>query len=341
MAKNLTTSQLDRQNILNNHYALEKLEQHFDLGGIFFDGNFLFTKQQLVALFGISDSTIEKYLASHGEELKTNGYQVLKGLKLKQFKALADVSVINYGDISKTPALGVFTFRAVLNMAMLLTESEQARLIRSRILDIVIDVMAERAGGHTKYINQRDSNYLTAAYSEFSYREVFTNALNEYLEMGRGKAKFGIYTDKIYRLVFHENAKEYRQILKLAKKDRLRDTLYVEVLKAIASIENGLAEEMKLASEKLGRKLNPQELDEIISNVEKNPYLKPIIEEARIKMASRDLCFRDALHQKLEAYIQSVPETDFKKFLGETSRSLEEQLSNPEILAVFKRLKDR
>ena len=339
MAKNLTNSQLDRQNILNNRYALEKLQEHLALDGILFEDNIVFTKQQLVNLFGVSDSIIEKYLASHGEELKNNGYQVLRGLKLKQFKALANVSVIDYGDMSKTPLLGIFTFRTVLNMAMLLTDSEQAKFIRSRILDIVIEVMAEKSGGHTKYINQRDNNYVTAAYSEFSYREVFTNALGQYLKMG--KTKYGIYTNKIYQLVFRENAKEYRQILKLAGKDRLRDTLYSEVLKAIASIENGLAEEMKLAFERLGRKLTSEELDEIILNVEKNPYLKPIIEDARIKMSSRDLCFREALHKKLEAYIQSVPETDFEKFLGEKSHSLEEQLSNPETLAVFKRLKDR
>lgn len=58
-------------------------------------------------------------------------------------------------------------------------------------------------------------------------------------------------------------------------------------------------------------------------------------------MASRDLGFRDALHQKLEAYVKSVPESDFDKFLGEASRSLEEQLSDPAVLDVFKRLKDR
>jgi hypothetical protein len=58
-------------------------------------------------------------------------------------------------------------------------------------------------------------------------------------------------------------------------------------------------------------------------------------------MASRDLTFRDALHQKLVSYIQTVPESDFEKFLGEASKSLEEQLAEPDTLAVFKRLKDR
>ena len=68
---------------------------------------------------------------------------------------------------------------------------------------------------------------------------------------------------------------------------------------------------------------------------------RPLILDARTKMASRDLGFRDALHHKLEAYIQSIPEADFDRFLGETSKSLEERLSDPATLAVFKRLKDR
>lgn len=337
MVKDLTSSPLDRQNILNNRYALEKLEEHLGLGGTYYEGELLFTKQQLVEIFGVSESSIEKYLASHSEELRANGYVVLRGQRLRDFKALMDVSVTDYGN--KTPTLGVFTFRAMLNLAMVLVESDHARAIRSRILDIVIDVMAERAGGHTKYINQRDCNYLPAAYQEFSYRKTFTDALDNYLDMG--KFKYGVYTNKVYQIVFREKAEEYKQILSLSKKDSVRDTMYAEVLKAVASLENGLAAEMKAQSEKLERKLKQAEVNALFDAAEKNPYLHPIIEDARIKMASRDLGFRDALHQKLEAYIQSIPESDFEKFLGEASRSLEEQLSDPALLAVFKRLKDR
>lgn len=39
MAKNLTNSQLDRQNVLNNRYTLAKVEEHFNFGGIFFAVN--------------------------------------------------------------------------------------------------------------------------------------------------------------------------------------------------------------------------------------------------------------------------------------------------------------
>lgn len=337
MAYDLTNSPIDRQNVLNNRYALQKIEEHLSLGGLVFEGNVLFTKQQLTEMYEVSDTTVERYIKNHGDELKTNGYQLLKGKKLREFKNLAYGSFIDEG--TKTSILGVFNFRAMLNFAMLLTESEKAKAVRSRILDIVIDVVAERAGGHTKFINQRDTDYLPSAYREYSYRKVFTDALDQYLDMG--KFKYGIYTNKIYQLVFKENAKEYKQILKLAKGDNVRETFYSEVLKAIASIENGLADDMKRQSAQLGRKLKPNELDLLLNELEENSYLKPIIDDARTKMASRDMSFRDALHEKLESYLQTVPEGDVEKFLGEASRSLEEQLSDPETLEVFKRLKDR
>lgn len=337
MSNDLTESVNDRQNILNNRYALQQAEQHVQLGGILFDGELVFTKQQVMDIFEIGDATIERYLSSHDIELKNNGYLVLKGVRLREFKDLAYGTLTNEG--TKTSVLGVFSFRAVLNLGMLLTESEPAKLLRSRLLDIVLDVMVEKAGGHTKYINQRDEHFLSASFQEDNYRQVFTDALDNYVE--GNKWKYGNFTNLIYKCIFQENANEYRKILKLAEKDSIRDTMYAEVLTLIASFESGIAYEFEVASNKKEDKLTQKEARDIISNFEKHPLYKPYIVDARTKMASRDLCFRDALHEKLEAYIEAVPEADFEKFLGEKSRSLEEQLSDPETLAVFKRLKDR
>ena len=336
-SRDLTASQHERQNVLNNRYALEHAEKHLAIKGIQFNGENVYTKQQLMAIFQVSDATIERHIATHGDELKTNGYFLIKGKNLKQFKDLAHGTLTNEG--TKTSVLGLFNFRALLNLAMLLTESEQAKAIRSRLLDIVIDVVAQRTGGHTKFINQRDKDYLPATMQEFSYRQEFTNALDAYLDMGHHK--YAVYTNKIYQAIFHENANEYKLVLKLAKKDNMRDTLYAEVLRAIASFESGLAEEMHNFFEEHQRKLSPAELDALINRAAQSPYLKPILDDARTKMASRDLCFREALHEKLEAYVQSVPESDFERFLGETSASLEERLSDVKLLDVFRRLKDR
>lgn len=334
----LTTSLVARNNILNNQYAINELETHLQLGGLSFEGETVFTKAQVAQILEIDERTVDRYIASNGEELTKNGYRILRGNALKNMKLLY-VDDINVVDISKAPSLGVFSFRAVLNLAMLVTESERAKFIRSKMLDIVIDVINQKAGGSTKYINQRDENYLSSAFTEENYRRQFTDALKNYLEMDRHK--YIVYTNKIYKAIFCGNAQEYKKILDLAKKDRVRDTMYTEVLQIIGSFENGLATQMKELSEKLGRKLYPKELDELIKQAENSPFIKPYILDARIKMSSRDLCFKDALHYKLEQYVQVVPQGDFEKFLGEKSRSLQEQLSDPETLAVLKRLKDR
>ena len=333
----LTTAQLQRQNILNNRFALQAAEQHLQLGGVVFQGQTVFTKQQVMALFEVSDATVERYISNHGEELKANGYQLLKGKNLKEFKDLVDVSLINEGN--KAPLLGVFSFRAVLNLAMLLTESERAKAVRSRLLDIVMDVLAERTGGHTKYINQRDEHYLMASFQEESYRKQFTDALDHFVV--EHKWKYVRFTNLIYQCIFRENATEYRKVLKLAAKENIRETMYSEVLTLIASFEAGIAHELELEFKRLERKLSMQEVEALFGRFESHPLFKPLILDARTKMASRDLGFRDALHHKLEAYIQSVPEADFDRFLGETSKSLEDRLSDPATLAVFKRLKDR
>lgn len=333
----LTSSRHHRQNILNNRYALQAAEEHLDLGGVTFRDETVFTKQQVVALFDISDATVERYIASHGEELKANGYTLLRGKTLNEFKRLADVTLMNEGN--KAPVLGVFSFRAVLNLAMLLTESERAKAVRSRLLDIVMDVLAERSGGHTKFINQRDDQYLMASFQEQSYRKQFTDALDQYIVLNQWK--YVRFTNLVYQSIFKENALEYRKVLKLAAKESIRETMYAEVLNLIASYENGFAHELATEAEKRGQKLSMQEAEALFHRFQSHPLFQPLILDARTKMASRDLGFRDALHHKLEAYIQSIPEADFDRFLGETSKSLEDRLSDPATLAVFKRLKDR
>ena len=218
---------------------------------------------------------------------------------------------------------------------MLLKENKNAQLLRSKMLDIVIDTINNRTGGGTKFINRRDANYFPSALQESNYRKDFTSALSRYVNMGN--YKYSLFTDKIYQCIFKENAKEYKQILKLAESDNLRETMYAEVLNSIASFETGLAFELEKKSKILGRMLEPVEVDQIFHEFAKHPQQRPYIEDARIKMASRDLHFRDALHIKLEEYIQSVSPADFERFLGEQSVVFDEQLKEAE--DVMKRLK--
>ena len=63
--------------------------------------------------------------------------------------------------------------------------------------------------------------------------------------MVEGKYKYARYTDKIYESIFKENTKEYKAILNLNAKNKVRDTFYSEVLDLISSYEGGFSEILK------------------------------------------------------------------------------------------------
>ena len=251
--KDLTILAIDRQNILNNNQAIDNIQKYLGISGMLFEGEYRFTKQQISEFYVIDSSTIDRYLSQHEKELKHNGYINLKGKALKDFKEKFGHLLI---EGLKAPQLGIFNFRSFLNLGMLLAESEKAKALRSVMLDIVIDTLNEKLGGSTKYINQRVEDFLVAIAREPSYRKEFTEALSKYLEMGN--YKYAVYTDAIYKAIFKENASEYKRILKLEEKENPRDTMYSEVLKLISSFEIGIADEMKVKAEKLGRKVSPK-----------------------------------------------------------------------------------
>jgi hypothetical protein len=174
MKKDLTNSEIDRQNILNNPYALSEIEKAAGIQGIPFENKTVVLKEQVAAFFEVTTRTVENYLESHPDELGRNGYEVIVGKRLKELKLAiegVDDPEMDFGIIKKTARLGVFDFRAFLNLAMLMRESERAALLRRVILDIVIDAINARTGGGTKYINQRDEDFVQSAFIEENYRQ--------------------------------------------------------------------------------------------------------------------------------------------------------------------------
>lgn len=352
--RELTKSVVDRQNILNHDDVIQMLQHHIGLTGMLFEDEYLFTSKMVADFYSVDIRTIKRIIERNQKEIEHNGYQVLKGKKLKKFKDLfghilsgnddaeqkESNIVIEKHVVSRLKAVAVFNFRAFLNVGMLLTESEKARAVRSLILDMVIDTINQKTGGSTKYINQRDEEFLIAITREPTFRKEFTSALNQYLDMGNYKYSF--YTDAIYSAIFFENAKEYKSILQLSEKENPRDTMYAEVLNLIASFEIGIAEEMKEHSERLSRKLLPHELDDIIKKFVTKRQWIPYIEDARTKMASRDYGLRDTVHQRMQHYIEALPKEDIHRYLGTESKELVQRVKdNPDLLDVFNRLKDR
>lgn len=338
MTKDLTVSQIERQNILNNSYAVQEIQKAVNIEGIKFEDKIVLLKEQVADFFEITSRTVEMYLSKYENELKQNGYEVLRGKRLQTLKdSMMNLpgNEIYFG--TKTTVLGVFDFRSFLNLAMLIQESERAKILRSIMLDIVIDTINKKTGGGTKYINQRDEDFIISYYQGENYRKEFSDALNKYVDMGN--AKYPIYTNRIYQSIFKENAEEYRKILKLKASEKIRDTFYSEILDLVSSYEYGFAKKIEQTSKEKNKKLTRQDTDAIFKEFENEPHWKPYIEKARNKMASRDLAFRDAFHEKLTNYITPLNKDDFERFIGEKSKELAERLE--ESKEVLKRLKDR
>lgn len=133
--KDLTESIVSRRNVLNNDYAVYEIQKQLKIDGIIYDDEMIFIKEQLANYFEVDVRTIERYMESNKQELENSGYRILRGEALKSLKkqiiSMSDPD-INVG--TKVNILGVFSFRAFLNIAMIISESEKAKVIRSVIL---------------------------------------------------------------------------------------------------------------------------------------------------------------------------------------------------------------
>ncbi|MEX6293023.1 hypothetical protein AB6F27_13100 [Staphylococcus saprophyticus] len=337
MTKDLTNSQVHRKNILNNNLAIQELKNKFKITGIEHNGTMYFTNSQIADFFKVDLRTIERVIENNKEELHSNDFDVLKGQALTSFKKSITNSATDINVGPKTTNLSISTFRTLLNFAMLLTSSEIAKQMRSVMIDITMDTIAKKTGGHTKYINQRDKEFLNKAFIEETERKKFTNSLKDYVDVEQ--YKYAYFTDLLYKLIFKESTREYKKVLSLTSKDKTRSTMYSEVLLLIASFERGIAYEIEQKYNELDRKLTKQETIDTFHKYAEHPDKIPLLNDVRIKMASRDLGFRDALHIELDEYINPVTQEEFEKFLGEQSKSLKQQIE--EHKDVFLRLKDK
>ena len=97
------------------------------------------TTAGVATYFGVEVKAVHSLVADHRAELVSNGYAVLTGAPLTAFKAVC-------GSQSRARSLALFTRRTVLNVAMLLRDSETARQVRCRLLDVEQESRRPAAG---------------------------------------------------------------------------------------------------------------------------------------------------------------------------------------------------
>ena len=128
----------------------------------------------------------------------------------------------------------------------------------------------------------------------------------------------------------------FEKLLELSEKDNLRRTLYAEVLVSVSAFENHVAETIKAKAKEYGT-VTVNEVGGAIKELSDMPFVKPIIEDARTKMASRDFALRDVYHDNIAEYLKAVSPEEYEKFIGSQSVDFDHLLD--ENKAVLDRLK--
>lgn len=87
----------------------------------------LYTTEMVADYYEVEIDTIKKLVERNVDELAKNNYKVLTGNELRDFKELCQIK-------SRARSLATFTKRTILNVGMLLTESQIAKQVRDKLL---------------------------------------------------------------------------------------------------------------------------------------------------------------------------------------------------------------
>ncbi len=124
--KDLTNSHIDRKNVLNNNTAVKEMYSQLGFNGTFFESKFRYTLIQLARFYEVDVRTIKRLISENGNELKSSGYELFTGVKLRQFKDALyqqrdmDVPLLTQDDDGEivganSNKVSVFTFKSLLS----------------------------------------------------------------------------------------------------------------------------------------------------------------------------------------------------------------------------------
>ncbi|MET8111541.1 restriction endonuclease [Streptomyces prasinus] len=121
-SRTLRSGVLERTDVLDRVKALSLLPDGLHV-----------TTAMVAAYFEVAETVVNNLLSRHRHELQSNGMRVLRDSELRNFKKL---NLSSYGRPQPRSALAIWSRRAVLNVAMLLRDSEVARQVRVYLLDM-------------------------------------------------------------------------------------------------------------------------------------------------------------------------------------------------------------
>jgi hypothetical protein len=110
------------------------------------------TTRMVADYFEVGEEAVKSVAKRHREELRSNGMRTLRGADLQFFeRANMDLSQASYPQ--GRAHLTLYTRRAILNVAMLLRDSEVARRVRTYLLDTEEALRPQEAAPSAGYVS--------------------------------------------------------------------------------------------------------------------------------------------------------------------------------------------
>ena len=342
MAKDLTNSRESRQRLLNDVEVIRAFKDYINLNGFIYGETEWFSKEFASSFYQVSLKTIERILKSSEDQTLNNGYVVYTGGSLKELKSAVDSSHQEHPlfILPQARQMGLLTLPALLNIGMLLTESDRAKEIRSLLLNIALDVANIRLGGRAGYVRRADLVSINTAGQETLTLIEFKRSLLQDISWERYSIDDeSLFLDKIYKTVFLENYATYKQYLNsnLRKKDR--PEMSSEISLVICALQHGfIAELATYRTHNLNKPTNTEALELLnryLTRVEST--MRFFYEKARMILLDSHSNFPEVINSSSSQ--PSSKMSELEKQLGEKGREI--HLLLRQNIAVFERLKVR
>lgn len=184
------------------------------------------TTEMVANFYEVPEETVRSAVKDHRAELESNGYTVLHGRERTEF-------VRSLKDFTLPPArhLALFNRKAILNVGMLLTESDVARKVRAYLLSAEEMLTDE----------QRRQAWLRSRLNGIEARNSFTETLKIIYEMSETSKSFGIwastFTTMMTKATLKIDHKEFQE-LKREGGGNARNAMTEDQLKRMDMAEN-------------------------------------------------------------------------------------------------------
>lgn len=176
----LRSRHLDRVDVLDKVGVLAMLP-----------GDEFATVQQVADFFAVSPETVDSLVKDNREELVSNGYSTITGPRLRSLKDLSYVGL-------RARSLAVFTRTAVLNVSMLLRDSDTAREVRRYLLAVEATATVEHKQVAVELIRIQE-------------RMDYRNILNSLKRGGAESEDYQFIQNTIYTGLFGKTAGQIRK----------------------------------------------------------------------------------------------------------------------------------